>query len=91
MSEFSRDFTILNDKGLHARASARFVEVVENFNCEVIVEKDGLAASGSSIMGLLMLAASKGTNIKVTVNGDDAEELSLALDNLIKSKFGEEN
>ena len=49
MSEFSRDFTILNDKGLHARASARFVEVVENFNCEVIVEKDGLAASGSSI------------------------------------------
>lgn len=91
MSEFSRDFMILNDKGLHARASARFVEVVENFNSEVIVEKDGLAASGSSIMGLLMLAASKGTNIKVTLNGDDAEELFLALDNLIKSKFGEEN
>ena len=82
---------ILNDKGLHARASARFVEVVENFNSEVIVEKDGLASSGSSIMGLLMLAASKGTNIKVTLNGDDAEELSIALDNLIKSKFGEEN
>ncbi|MAI18397.1 MAG: HPr family phosphocarrier protein [Rhodobacteraceae bacterium TMED111] len=91
MSEFSRDFTILNDKGLHARASARFVEVVENFNSEVIVQKDGLSASGSSIMGLLMLAASKGTNIKVTLNGDDAEELSLALDNLIQSKFGEEN
>lgn len=91
MSEFSRDFMIQNDKGLHARASARFVEVVENFNSEVIVEKDGLAASGSSIMGLLMLAASKGTNIKVTLNGDDAEELSIALDNLIKSKFGEEN
>ena len=82
---------ILNDKGLHARASARFVEVVENFNSEVTVEKDGLAASGSSIMGLLMLAASKGTNIKVTLNGDDAEELSIALDNLIKSKFCEEN
>ena len=91
MSEFSCDFTILNDKGLHARASARFVEVVENFNSEVIVQKDGLSASGSSIMGLLMLAASKGTNIKVTLNGDDAEELSLALDNLIQSKFGEEN
>ena len=91
MSEYSRDFMILNDKGLHARASARFVEVVENFNSEVIVEKDVLAASGSSIMGLLMLAASKGTNIKVTLNGDDAEELSIALDNLIKSKFGEEN
>ena len=91
MSEFSRDFMILNDKGLHARASAKFVEVVENFNSEVIVEKDGLAASGSSIMGLLMLAASKGTNIKVTLNGDDAKELSQALDNLIMSKFGEEN
>ncbi len=91
MSVISRDFMILNDKGLHARASARFVEVVENFNSEVTVEKDGLAASGSSIMGLLMLAASKGTNIKVTLNGDDAEELSIALDNLIKSKFGEEN
>lgn len=91
MSEFSRDFKILNDKGLHARASAKFVEVVENFNCEVIVEKDGLAASGSSIMGLLMLAASKGTNIKVTLNGDDAKELSQALDNLIMSKFDEEN
>lgn len=91
MSEFYRDFKILNDKGLHARASAKFVEVVENFNSEVIVEKDGLAASGSSIMGLLMLAASKGTNIKVTLNGDDAKELSQALDNLIMSKFGEEN
>ena len=91
MSEFSRDFKILNDKGLHARASAKFVEVVENFNSEVIVEKDGLAASGNSIMGLLMLAASKGTNIKVTLNGDDAKELSQALDNLIMSKFGEEN
>jgi len=84
-------FTILNDKGLHARASARFVEVVEKFESEVIVEKDGLEASGSSIMGLLMLAASKGTSIKVTLNGNDAEELVLALEELINSKFGEEN
>lgn len=58
---------------------------------EVIVEKDGLEASGSSIMGLLMLAASKGTSIKVTLNGNDAEELVLALEELINSKFGEEN
>ena len=56
MSKSSQVFTIINDKGLHARASARFVEVVEKFECEVIVEKDGLEASGSSIMGLLMLA-----------------------------------
>ena len=91
MSISSRKFTILNDKGLHARASAKFVEVVENFKSEVIVEKDGLEASGSSIMGLLMLAASKGSTIKVTSNGIDAEELTLALDNLVKSNFGEDS
>ena len=91
MHTSSHVFTILNAKGLHARASARFVEVVEKFESEVIVEKDGLEASGSSIMGLLMLAASKGTSIKVTLNGNDAEELVLALEELINSKFGEEN
>ena len=91
MPTSSHVFTILNDKGLHARASARFVEVVEKFESEVIVEKDGLEASGSSIMGLLMLAASKGTSIKVILNGNDAEELVLALEELINSKFGEEN
>jgi len=84
-------FTIINDKGLHARASARFVEVVEKFESEVTVEKDGLEASGSSIMGLLMLVASKGTTIKVMSNGKDSEELISALDNLIKSKFGEDS
>ena len=91
MSISSHVFTIINDKGLHARASARFVEVVEHFESDVIVEKDGLEASGSSIMGLLMLAASKGTTIKVTSSGSDSEELTLALDNLIKSKFGEDS
>ena len=91
MPTSSHVFTILNDKGLHARASARFVEVVEKFESEVLVEKDGLEASGSSIMGLLMLAASKGTSIKVTLNGNDAEELVLALEELINSKFGEES
>ena len=90
MSIAARKFTILNDKGLHARASAKFVEVVENFKSEVIVEKDGLEASGSSIMGLLMLAASKGSTIKVSSNGVDAEEVILALDNLVKSNFGED-
>jgi len=91
MSISSQLFTIKNDKGLHARAAARFVEVVERFKSEVTVEKDGLEASGSSIMGLLMLAASKGTKIKVTSNGEDSEELTSALDNLIKSKFGEDS
>ena len=91
MSISSQLFTIINDKGLHARAAARFVEVVERFKSEATVEKDGLEASGSSIMGLLMLAASKGTKIKVTSNGEDSEELNSALDNLIKSKFGEDS
>ena len=90
MSISSQLFKIINDKGLHARAAARFVEVVERFKSEVTVEKDGLEASGSSIMGLLMLAASKGTKIKVTSNGKDSEELTLALDKLINSKFGED-
>ena len=90
MSISSQLFTIINDKGLHARASARFVEVVERFKSEVTVEKDGLEASGSSIMGLLMLAASKGTTIKVTSSGKDTEELISALGALIKSKFGED-
>ena len=91
MSVASHVFTIINDKGLHARASARFVEVVEKFEAEATVEKDGLEASGSSIMGLLMLAASRGTTIKVTSHGKDSEELISALDTLIKSKFGEES
>ena len=91
MSVASHVFKIINDKGLHARASARFVEVVERFESEVTVEKDGLEASGSSIMGLLMLAASKGTKIKVTSHGKDSEEMISALDNLIKSKFGEDS
>ena len=91
MSISSQLFTIINDKGLHARAAARFVEVVERFESEVTVEKDGLEASGSSIMGLLMLAASKGTKIKGTSNGKDSEELTLALDKLINSKFGEDS
>ena len=91
MSISSHVFTIINDKGLHARASARFVEVVEKFESEATVEKDGLEASGSSIMGLLMLVASKGTTIKVMSNGKDSEELISALDNLIKSKFGEDS
>ena len=91
MSIPSHVFTIINEKGLHARASARFVEVVEKFECEVTVEKDGLEASGSSIMGLLMLAASKGSSIKVTSYGKDSEELISALDILINSKFGEDS
>ena len=80
---------IVNEKGLHARASAKFVEVVEQFDATADVYKDGLNASGDSIMGLLMLAASKGTTIEVQTSGADASALAEALKALVADKFGE--
>ncbi len=81
---------IINEKGLHARASAKFVEVVEKFDAEATVTKDGLEALGDSIMGLLMLAASKGTAITVETTGPEAAGLAAALEALVVGKFGEE-
>ena len=80
---------IINEKGLHARASAKFVEVVESHDASVIVSKDGLDVTGSSIMGLMMLAASKGSYIEIKTSGPEAKNLSVALTNLINSFFGE--
>lgn len=80
---------IVNEKGLHARASAKFVEVVEKFDAEAEVEKDGMSVSGDSIMGLLMLAASRGTEIRVCTTGTQSEDLLRALSDLIADKFGE--
>lgn len=85
-----RELKIVNEKGLHARASAKFVDVVEQFEAQAVVEKDGLDASGDSIMGLLMLAASKGTSIQVTTSGEQASELMQALDALVADRFGED-
>ena len=82
---------IVNEKGLHARASARFVEVVEKFDARAEVEKDGMRVSGDSIMGLLMLAASRGTSIEVTTSGPEAEALAQALEKLVANRFGEDN
>lgn len=84
-----RSLKIVNEKGLHARASAKLVEVVEAFDARAEVMREGLSASGDSIMGLLMLAASKGTTIDVTTSGPDAEALASALDALVADKFGE--
>ncbi len=81
---------IINEKGLHARASAKFVEVVEAHDASATVEKDGMSVSGDSIMGLLMLAASKGTKIAVSTAGKQAAELMAALTSLVSSRFGEE-
>jgi phosphocarrier protein len=85
-----RELKIVNEKGLHARASAKFVDLVEQFEAQAVVEKDGLDASGDSIMGLLMLAASKGTSIQVTTSGAQASELMQALDALVADRFGED-
>lgn len=84
-----RTLPVINEKGLHARASARFVETVENFNAKAFVSRDGMTVPGDSIMGLLMLAASNGTEIVVKTSGDDAQALADALEDLVKSRFGE--
>ena len=80
---------IINEKGLHARASAKFVETVERHEASASVEKDGLMAQGDSIMGLLMLAAGRGTTIEVETSGAEAKELAKALANLLADRFGE--
>ncbi len=88
MTKFSLE--IVNIKGLHARASAKLVEVVEGFDASAEVSKDGMSASGDSIMGLLMLAASMGTFIEVETDGPDADALAEALTALVANRFGEE-
>ncbi len=80
---------IQNIKGLHARASAKLVEVVESFDADAKVSKDGESTGGDSIMGLLMLAASIGTFIEVETSGPQAEALAAAIENLVADKFGE--
>jgi phosphocarrier protein len=86
-----RQLRIVNEKGLHARASARFVEVVEAHDASAEVRKDGMTVSGDSIMGLLMLAASKGTTIEVETSGPEADRLADALQALVADRFGEED
>lgn len=86
----TRTFEIVNEKGLHARASAKLVELVEMYDAEAEVSKDGLSASGDSIMGLLMLAASRGCSIEVETRGAQAEELADAIGALVADRFGED-
>tara|TARA_R110002020_G_scaffold226366_1_gene436796 strand:- start:65 stop:334 length:270 start_codon:yes stop_codon:yes gene_type:complete len=80
---------IVNEKGLHARASAKLVEVVEAFDARAEVSKDGMSASGDSIMGLLMLGASRGSVIDIQTSGPDADALAEALTALVADMFGE--
>ncbi len=87
---FSADLQIQNQKGLHARAAAAFVKCVEQFNADVQVERIGQSVSGCSIMGLMMLAAAKGTTIRVNASGPQAEDALKAIANLVNCKFGED-
>jgi phosphocarrier protein HPr len=90
MSTSQGTFTIVNEKGLHARASAKFVDMVEQFEASATIEKDGIDACGDSIMGLLMLVASKGTQVNIKTEGVQAQELLNALGELIANRFGED-
>ena len=85
------DFEIVNEKGLHARASARFVETVERFDADAEVCKDDMTVPGDSIMGLMMLAAARGSTVTVRAEGAQAAELITALRALIASCFGEDS
>ncbi len=86
-----RVLAIRNRKGLHARASAKFVQTVEKFDAEVRVMRCGETVGGTSIMGLMMLAAAPGTSITVEATGNEAVEVIAALAILIDSRFGEED
>lgn len=86
---FSRSFKIQNELGLHARAAAQFVKIAGRYRSEVRVEKDSRVVNGKSIMGILMLAAAKGSQIRITTEGEDAREALSELGGLIEGRFGE--
>ena len=86
----SRELLIINKRGLHARASAKFVQMVERFNAEVFVTRGNETVGGNSIMGLMMLAAGPGTTVTVAATGPEAKAAVDALAALIADKFNEE-
>jgi len=90
MEPITREILILNSRGLHARASAKFVKCAEQFDATVTVSRDGHTVPGTSIMGLMMLAASPGSTITVQASGRQAAEALRALEALVTGRFGEE-
>jgi len=90
MARLSKTLTILNEVGIHARPASMIVKRLLEFESEVFIEKDGKRVNGKSIMGILMLAASKGSQIRVEADGPDAQEAVEAVEELVRSKFGEE-
>lgn len=85
----TRELTIQNKLGLHARAAALLVQTVNKYKSEVFIEKDGHRINGKSIMGVMMLAAAKGSTVKVEASGSDALDVIESLENLVKDNFGE--
>ena len=90
MPALVREFDIVNERGLHARASAKFVKCAEAFDADIAVSRDGQTVPGTSIMGLMMLTAAQGTSITVTATGPQAEAALAALAALVASKFDED-
>jgi phosphocarrier protein HPr len=90
MEEAVRELAIVNLRGLHARASAKFVKCAEQFKAEVQVSRDGQTVPGTSIMGLMMLGAAQGTTITVNAKGPEAAAALDALARLVAARFGED-
>ena len=86
----SKILRISNLRGLHARASAKFVQCAEGYDAQIMVSKDGHVVGGTSIMGLMMLAASTGSTIHVSATGRQAEQAVAAISDLVEGKFGED-
>lgn len=84
-----KQVTIINRLGLHARAAAKFVTLASSFSSEVDVSKDGQTVNGKSIMGVMMLAASRGTSLLITTRGEDEDTAANRLEELVQEKFGE--
>jgi phosphocarrier protein len=87
----SRQVTVVNQLGLHARAAARFVHLATRFRAHVRVARDAKVMDGKSIMGILLLAAGRGTSLTISADGDDEHEAVAALAELVESGFGEES
>jgi len=87
----SREITIINKLGLHARAAAKLVSLASNFESDIRVSKDGKTVNGKSIMGVMMLAASQNSSITITIDGNDEQDAMVQLEALVADRFGEEN
>lgn len=90
MPALSKELAIINQRGLHARASAKFVKCAEGFDANITVTRDGQTVPATSIMGLMMLAAAMGTSILVEASGPQADAAMAALEALVASRFDEE-